>query len=261
MKIGFIGCGQMGKMLLHSVIRAGDLHSILVTTKTKSSSKTLAEEYPVTISESNARLVNDSEVIFLCVKPDDLNAVFSEIGSLDTSDKLFITITSENAIEERLTEKTRIIKALPNTQVETGDGIILYSPGAYVKENDIEIFRNILRAAGSFVKVSDDMLKKAGKISGCGPAVIYTVIDAIIDSGIRLGLDQRLARELAIKMVIGSTKKAVITGRTMEELKREVCTPGGTTIEAIASMERAGLRGILMDAFAAAYNKSLSKGK
>ena len=159
MKIGFIGCGQMGKMLLHSVIRAGDLHSILVTTKTKSSSKTLAEEYPVTISESNARLVNDSEVIFLCVKPDDLNAVFSEIGSMDTSDKLFITITSENAIEERLTEKTRIIKALPNTQVETGDGIILYSPGVYVKENDIEIFRNILRAAGSFVKVSDDLYR------------------------------------------------------------------------------------------------------
>lgn len=261
MNIGFIGCGQMGKMLLANIIKTGDAHSFLVTTRTKSSAESLKKNYSVSICESNERLVTSSDVIFLCVQPDDFNVVFNEIEKLDTTGKLFISITSDLAIEDRLMAKTKIIKTSPNTSIETGDGIILYSPGDYATENDIELFKNILRCSGSFIPVSSQMLKRAGKISGCGPAIIYTIIDAIVDSGIMLGLDYKLAKELAIKMVIGSAQKAITTGRAMEDLKREVTTPGGRSIQAISMLEKNGIRGIIMESFEASYNKSLPNGK
>ncbi len=251
----------MGKMLLDNILKAGDSHSILITTKSESSSEALKEKYPITICESNEKLVFSSEIIFLCMQPDDFSDVFIEIEKLNTIDKLFITITSDIAIEDRLMEKTKIIKTLPNTSIETGDGIILFSQGNYTKDNEVELFKHILRYSGSFVPVTPQMLKKAGKISGCGPAIIYTIIDAIIDSGIMLGLNQKLARELAVKMVIGSAKKAMKTGRAMEELKREVTTPGGRSIEAISSLEKNGIRGIIMESFATSYNKNLPNGK
>lgn len=257
MNIGFIGCGQIGKMLLNAVIKSDVPDKVFVTTKTKKSGQILAENYPIILCETNQKLFEISDIVLLCVKPSDLDHVFNEIQNINPANKIIITITSDIAIEKRLKDGAKIIKTLPNTAIETGEGIILYSPGINVSENDIETFKSILKFSGSFILLNDQMLKIAGKITGCGPAFLYTIIDAIIDSGIMLGLDKDLARDLTLKMIIGAVQKAMSTNRPMEDLKREVTTPGGRSIEGIFSLEKNGFRGILMEAFMATFNKQL----
>ena len=164
-------------------------------------------------------------------------------------------VTSIARIKELLGEDVPVIRIMPNTPVAVGDGIVLYCCSGEVTGDAEQRFLAAMSAAGRFVKIEERLMDAGACISGCGPAFVDLFIEALADGGVACGLPRALALELAAGTVSGSAKLMSETGKHPAQLKDEVCSPGGTTIQGVRALEKGGLRSAVMEAVIAAYHK------
>jgi len=265
MKIGFIGLGNMGGSLARLVAQDERYRSeLLLANRSRDKAEKIAAEVggqPV----SNAEVFAQAEVIFLGIKPaqfTDLLAEYQEI--LDKRDSLLLVSMAAGLSLELLEKLTpshhRWIRMMPNTPVAVGEGVISYALSQQAHQADEDLLRELLSSAGLLVKLEEKQLDAATALAGCGPAFVYLFIEALADAGVRAGLSRDISLELANQTLLGAAKLSQVSGQHPAQLKDQVCSPSGSTIAGVVSLEENAFRGTVMDAVQAAYKRTQELG-
>lgn len=270
MKLGLIGCGKMGGALLRGVIKAGLVKSadIAVCDKLPEAAEALAKEFKgLKNLKDPAEIVAASEVILLAVKPQDMQMLLqsaAENARMKTEDKMFLSIAAGvplKNLEAWVGGGARVIRAMPNTPALVLQGASAYARGSCATDADASTAQSILGVVGAASEVAEPLLDVVTGLSGSGPAYVYTVIEALADGGVLMGLPRAAALRLAAQTVAGAAQMVLQTGRHPAALRDEVTSPGGTTIAGLEQLEKLGLRNALVQAVRKATERSRELGK
>ena len=261
MKIGFIGCGNMGGALARAVSRVSYV-KVCLYDKDADRALTLAREIDGEAMELSE--IAKCDYIFLGVKPNIIASVAEELGGALAPKTTLITMAAGVKIE-KLTEAIGaahpIIRIMPNTPVAYGEGMILYCASEEVSDVALDKFRDFMKYAGELDMIPERLIDAGSAVSGCGPAFVYMFIEALADGGVAAGLPREAAMKYAAETVKGAAVTVLESGKHPGALKDAVCSPGGSTIEGVLALESGGMRGIVSDAVIAAYEKTLKLGK
>ncbi|AUS96222.1 pyrroline-5-carboxylate reductase [Clostridium thermosuccinogenes] len=265
-KLGFIGAGNMGSAMMKGIlssglIKAGDIYMSDVNRRKL---EALKEENGVNIVSCNRELVEKSDVIILAVKPNMAKEVLEPLKELIDDKKLLITIILGLPIKfyrRILGDGLKIIRTMPNTPALIGEGMILMSYDSAVGEEDIKTAKMLLESLGKVEVLDEKLMSEVTAVTGSSPAYVYMFIEAMADAAVRSGIPRNLAYELAAQAVAGSAKMVLRTGKHPGILKDEVCSPAGSTIEAVAALEKHGFRYAIMDAMEECTKKAREVGK
>ena len=265
LKLGLIGCGKMGGALLRGVEHAlgkGSLQvalSDVVPEAVNSLRKCLSCK---SITGTPAEVAAASDVIIIAVKPADVRALCETLAEVKGS-RLYLSIAAGISIlnlEAWLGGKQRVIRSMPNTPALVGKGAAAFARGSKTTVKDAALATKILGAVGTADEVAEKLLDAVTGLSGSGPAYIYTVIEALADGGVLMGLPRATALRLAAQTVAGAAEMVLETGKHPAALRDEVTSPGGTTIAALEKLEQHGLRNAMIQAVRAATEKSKALG-
>ncbi len=251
-KIGFIGAGKMGRALIIAIIDKKLLPSqnIWVCDKAKEKLCPLAKK-GVRITTSIKEIAKEVDVIVLAVKPGDIKSVLRELKEEVNPSQLIISIAAGVSIyclTTLLNKDIPIVRVMPNTPISVGEGMCVFSSGPGVKEDKIKITRQILKAVGKVEELPEDKQNAVTGLSGSGPAYIYTVIEGLIEGGIKAGLSRKIAYNLAIQTTLGAAKLAEESSLSLEDLLLAVSSPKGTTVEGLKILKERGLKDCMAQA-------------
>jgi pyrroline-5-carboxylate reductase len=265
-KIGFIGSGVMGSAMIKGIIGAKIVNSsdIFVFDLDKQKLQTLKDELGVNEAVSSVEIVEKCDYIILAVKPNVVKFVLEEIKNSFTADKLLISIAAGiplKSYKNALGEEKKIIRALPNTPAVIGEGMTLISFDKYVSDNDIKDATDILSALGVVECMEEKLMSEVVALTSSSPAYIFMMIEAMADAAVLSGIPRQTAYRLASQAVAGSAKMVAQTGKHPGELKDQVCSPAGTTIEAVAALEKNGFRNSIIEAMNECTKKAKELGK
>jgi len=214
-------------------------------------------------SDDNRQVVDEADVIFLAVKPQQILRVMNEIRPNVTADKLIVSIAAGvrlDTLSEGLGGETRLVRVMPNTPCLVGQAACGYCVSKQATTEDGELINRLLSAVGIVVGVDEKLMDAVTGLSGSGPAFVYVVIEALSDAGVRMGLPRTVATALAAQTVRGAAEMVLSTGEHTGVLKDRVTSPGGTTIAGLQALEAGGMRATLMAAVEAATARSRELG-
>ena len=265
--LAVLGAGNIGRALIGGLLRGGDLPAGQVTA-TRRSADSLADlhsQFPgVATTSDNARAVRGASVVIVSVKPQNAAALFAEVrehvapGTLVLSTLAGVTTA---ALAEALGQPLAVVRAMPNTPALVDEGATAIAPGEHADEGHVALAEAVFRAVGSVVEVVPEHLMDAVTgLSGSGPAYVFMVIEALTDAGVKQGLPRAVSRRLSMQTVLGAARLAIETGEHPAILRDQVTTPGGTTITAVAELEKQGLRSMFIDTVALATERSRQLG-
>ncbi len=266
MKIGFIGTGNMGGALATAVCRAVDSKNVVLCDKNGEKAFELAKKLGC-IYADNKSVASTCDYIFLGIKPQMLQGALEEIAPYLAERQSKFTLISMAAgvkmekITNLLGAEYPVIRIMPNTAVEVGEGMILYSENFAVSTEAEEDFLKFMSKTGVLDKLPENLIDSGSAVSGCGPAFVYMFIEALADGGVKCGLPRGAALKYAEQTVLGAAKLAMETCRHPEELKDAVCSPAGSTIEGCFALEKGGFRAAAVDAVAKAFERTKELGK
>jgi len=268
-QIAFIGPGVMAEAMLAGLLKNKLIPAGKIMTSGPFSDRVqqLSKKYGTIPYTDNREAVKQSDVVILSVKPQRLEKVLEGLKGAIKSDALILSIVagaSINKIAKGLGHKI-IIRSMPNTPAQIGEGITVWTCSDAVSEKQKQIAQTILSAFGKEVLVDEeDYLDKATALSGTGPAYVYLFMEAMVDAGVHLGFSRRIAEQLVIETLRGSVDyydSSAEDTRHLARLKNQVTSPGGTSAEALYYLEKAGFRTALSRAIWAAYQRSKELGQ
>jgi len=260
-KFGFLGGGQMATAIARGTILAGiatDAEIAFCDTNVDQG-KILAQKFPKSALLSSAdELFTKCSKIILAVKPNVLLDMSSQLKTLITSDHLLVSIAAGVSLGKLAANlgTERLIRVMPNTPCQSLEGASGIAIGSQATAADYEWCKSIFEAVGTVVQVSDEQLHGVTGVSGSGPAYVLMMIEALSDGGVMAGLSRSAALQLATQTVLGAAKMVQETGIHPAILREQVTSPGGTTIAALSTMERAGFRSAVIDGVMAAVKRS-----
>ena len=258
MKIGFLGCGNMGGALARAVRRADPAAVIILCDADTKKRDALAAEISAKTSESDA-MIREADYVFLGLKPQVLpRAIPPLFAAVTASRATFISMAAGVTIQS-LTEmlgNVPIIRMMPNTAVEVGAGMTVFALSPRVTANAREDFLAMMSASGHCDEIPEGLIDAACAVSGCGPAFACLFLEALADGGVACGLPRDRALTYAAETVAGAMRLVAETGRHPAALKDAVCSPAGSTIAGVRALEEGGLRAAAMGAVVAAYQRT-----
>jgi pyrroline-5-carboxylate reductase len=265
MKLGFIGVGKMGSALLEGVLLAGlcKPEQIFVHDAYQPAVDNCVKKNAVVAAGSNEALVENSETVLLCVKPQDALSTIEGFTKGGGEQRLLISIAAGTTIKDlelASQNKHRVVRVMPNTPALIGKGASAFALGKTATSEDAKTVSQILKSVGLAIEVKEPQLDAVTGLSGSGPAYIFTVIEALADGGVREGLSKPVALQLAAQTVAGAADLVLQTGDHPSVLRDNVTSPGGTTIAGLAQLEKQGLRSALIEAVRAATERSRELG-
>ena len=257
MKIGFIGCGNLGSSLIKGILDAGALKTKELVACDVSDEK-LRElgKLGIETTTDNKKLVEHCDVIFIAVKPDIVESVLEETKE-SSRGKLFVSVAagvSTKFIEARTL--ARVIRVMPNICGLVGEMASCFSLGTRASREDEELVEKLLAGVGMTFKVDEKLMNAVTGLSGSGPAYFYFIVKALQEAGVELGLSSEIALKLAAQTAKGAGEVILRKGKTLDELTGMVCTPKGTTIEGIKVLEGRKVADALRDAVKAAAKRA-----
>ncbi|MEN8078996.1 pyrroline-5-carboxylate reductase [Clostridioides difficile] len=260
-KIGFIGCGNMGKAMLGALVNSDNIkrEDIIVSTKSEYSAKNINREFGVKTTVVNAEVAEESNVLFLAVKPYFFKAVIEEIKDIISDDTIIISIAAGVTIaqiEEWFERKVKVVRTMPNTPALVGEGMSAICPNTNITLDELNYVGELYNLFGKYEVLEEKDFHAFIALCGSSPAYVFMFIEAMADAGVKLGLPRTKAYKLAEQAVLGSAKLALETGKHPGVLKDEVCSPGGTTIEAVIDLEKNGFRNTVISAVEKCADKS-----
>lgn len=260
-KLALLGGGKMGQALLGGLLASGwrKAEDVVVTGRRPERLEELAAAYGVQTSQDNAAAVAGAEVIVIAVKPQDTEALLSEISSHVTPDQTvlsFVAAISTGFIETRLEDQVPVVRAMPNTPSVVHEGMAAISPGRFATEDNLKLAEEVLAQVGRVVTVEEPYLDAVTAISGSGPAYFALLAEAMIEAGILLGLSREVSTDLVVQTMLGSAKMLRDERMHPVELREMVTSPGGTTTRAIRVLEQSGVRAAFLNAIQAAMERS-----
>ena len=266
LSIGFLGAGKMATALARGFLHVGlaTPTSLIASDPYEGARGAFAKETGAKATASNADVIRSSCILVLAVKPEQVNDVLAEVGPLFTPDHLLISIAAGVPIarlEAALPAGARVVRVMPNTPAFVGASASAYALGKSSKPEDGSLTQQLFSSVGLALPVKESLLDAVTGLSGSGPAYVFLIIEALSDGGVAMGLPRDVATRLAAQTLYGSAKLLLETGQHPGALKDMVTSPGGTTIEGLHELEKAGVRGALMNAVRAATEKSKKLGQ
>lgn len=262
MKIGFIGAGNMGSAIIGGMIKSGNFarEDILVCDKIISDD---IKNMKVNTADLKT-LTKNSDCIVLCVKPSSMEDVLNEIKKVIGYDKkLFISIAAGFKLSsmEKTLEKVRAIRVMPNICLKSLQGMTVIAANENALDSDLTLAQKIFGSCGKTAIVKESLIDSCTAINGSGPAYVFMFMEALADAAVKHGIDRETAYLLAGQTVLGSAHLMMDTSIHPGKLKDMVCSPGGTTIEAVAELETKGFRDAVISAVDACAQKAQKMAK
>lgn len=266
MKIAFVGGGVMAEAMVQGILdgglaEAGDIVASDISAERRSY---LKERYSVVTTSDNRSAVEGAGVVVLAVKPVSLSEVMKELKGCLHPEQMVLSIVA-GAMVARICQgldHRNVIRAMPNTPAQIGEGMTVWTATSEVKEEDRQRVRSILGALGRELFAKDEKyVDMATAVSGSGPAYVFAIIESLVDAAVHIGLPHDMAQELVLQTILGATHLAQKSGRHPAELRNLVTSPGGTTAEGLLQLEEGGLRALLARAIIAGYEKAKALGR
>ena len=256
MKVGFIGTGNMAGAIMGGLIKKGMLQpgDIIGSSPVKAEREKVARELGIAVAAENKVVAAKSDVLFLAVKPQVYPTVIADIKDTVRDDQLIITIAPGKTLawlEEQFGRKLKIIRTMPNTPAMVLEGMTAACPNEQVTDSDLATGLELLRSFSKVEVVPEKLMDVVVSVSGSSPAYVFILIEAMADAAVADGMPRAQAYKFAAQAVYGSAKMVLETGKHPAELKDMVCSPAGTTIEAVRVLENMGFRSSIIEAMKA----------
>ena len=253
MKIGFIGCGNMAQAIIKGILAKGLVSSadIFGSNSSAEHAVNVQKNLGIQTFTDNNKVVNHSDIVFLSVKPQQYEAVISEIKDAIRPEQIIVTIAPGKTIqwlESLFGKPVKLVRTMPNTPALVGEGLTSYCENSLVSKEELASIEELLSSFGKIEHLKEALIDVASAVGGSGPAYVYQFIEALADAGVSDGLPRTRAYEIAAQMVLGSAKMVLETGKHPGQLKDEVCSPGGSTIKGVEVLEDAAFRGAVIRA-------------
>ncbi len=263
-KFAFIGGGQMAEALIGGLLSAQlcGPDQIWATDPVAARVEHLKQRYGIQVGRNNRAAALWGEVIFLAIKPQNLDGVLAEIGR-DLAGRVVVSVLAGVPIR-RIAHGcpgARIIRTMPNQPAMVREGMTALTPGPDVRDEDLECTRRVFESIGKAIPVEERLMDAVTGLSGSGPAYVFLAIEALADGGVKAGLSREAATLLAAQTVLGAARMVLETGQHPARLKDQVTSPGGTTIAGLHQLELGGLRATLINAVEAATKRSQELGR
>ena len=261
MKIGFIGCGNMATSIIKGIIRKQiiDAENIIASAKTKATLDRVQKELGVKVSTDNLEVTENSDILVLAVKLQYYPEVIAQIKDVVRKEQIVISIAPGKTLDwlqEQFGGAVRLVRTMPNTPALVGEGMTGACRNEYVTDEDYATVLQILGSFGEVETIPENLMDVCVSVSGSSPAYIYILIEAMADGAVADGMPRAQAYKFAAQSVLGSAKMVLETGKHPGELKDQVCSPGGTTIEAVRVLEEKGFRSSVIEAMKACVRKA-----
>ncbi|MDD3244349.1 MAG: pyrroline-5-carboxylate reductase [Eubacteriales bacterium] len=267
-RLGFMGCGNMGSAVINGICAAKLLKGQEINVYDVSQERLIAmvDEYQVNPYKDLDRFLENTDVIFLAVKPQICQSVLSDLAPrIKGRNKAILTIVAgwPNArYYETLSEDVRLLRIMPNTPALCCKAMSVLCAENTLTEEEFAFARQIFEAVGQVEVLSEHLFDAVTGVSGSGPAYVFLLIEAMANGGVLMGLPAPTARKLAAQTFAGAAEMVLIGDQHPAALKDAVSSPAGTTIEALYQLEKAGVRGAMISAVESAARRSeeLAKG-
>jgi pyrroline-5-carboxylate reductase len=260
-RVAVIGSGKIGTILMQAMLRQGLLSAELIhaTVNHEEKARAMAKDLGVRVSTDNIAAVRESEIALVCVKPQVVGQVMEQIAPVVTPEKVLISVAASvptDYMEKRLPEKSKIIRAMPNTPSMVGRGMSALCKGKFADAEDIELARAMFDTVGKTVVTDEKNMDAITGLSASGPAFIYIILESLAEAGVKVGLPRDLATLLAAQTTAGAAQMVLETGHHPALLKDAVTTPAGCTIDGILELEEGKLRVTLIKAVVKAAQRA-----
>ncbi len=264
-KIAFLGAGNMAEAIISGILQGQLVNPdhIFATDVAFARLEKLKDRYHIQVGTENPHAVLWADIIILCVKPQVMNEVLSDIQSSLSDKQLVISVAAGvplHLLQGRLGDNIPLVRAMPNTPAVIQEGVTAISGIQGLNSDYLQMAKVIFEAVGRVVVVNESFMDAVTGLSGSGPAYVFLAIEALIDGGVRVGLPRNVAHTLAVQTVLGAAKMVRETGEHPAILKDRVTSPGGTTIAGLQRLEEGGLRATLIEAVEAATDRSKELG-
>jgi len=260
-KLGFIGAGNMAKAMMGGIIRNEIIpcEEIIASDAYAPSLAVARESLNIETTKSNLQVIEEAEVVVLAVKPQYYAAVINEVKDSIRQNQIIVTIAPGQTLE-RLNSlfgrDVKIVRTMPNTPALVCEGITGVCHNDLVTKEELDYVCNILSGFGEVEVVGENLMDVVVSVSGSSPAYVYMFIEALADGAVLDGMPRDKAYKFAAQAVMGSAKMVLDTGKHPGELKDMVCSPGGTTIEAVRVLEEKGFRSAIIECMKSCVNKA-----
>ncbi len=265
-RIGFIGAGQMAEAIIAGLLNSGLISRdrITATDVMPQRCETLHSKFGISTSTDNAQAVLNSNLVCLCIEPQVLDGVLTTLGRCFTPTQLIISVAAGYPLARLaglLGPQARLVRAMPNTPSNIGQGVTALCCAASVEAQGRDQAVALFNSIGKVRVVEERLMDAVTGLSGSGPAYVFTMIEALADGGVLMGLPRQTAQLLAAQTVAGAARMVLERGEHPAVLKDRVASPGGTTIAGLAELEAGTLRATLIDAVEAATRRSQELGR
>jgi pyrroline-5-carboxylate reductase len=265
-KFAIIGAGVMGEAIIkglinNDVVSPGD---IVGTCPRSERLQILSEKYRIQTNSDNALAIENADVVLLCIKPQVLPEVLSELKDLIPKNSLLISIVAGASIEtlQRGLNHHAVVRSMPNTPAQVGEGMTVWTENVSTSQLQHQLTKEILGALGQQIFVKDERyIDMATAVSGTGPAYVFLFLESMIDAGVHLGLPRRVAEDMVIQTIKGSIEYYAKNDSHPARLRNQVTSPGGTSATALYYLEKMGFRTAISRAIWAAFTRSQELGK
>lgn len=265
--IGFIGAGKMGTAILKGVVKSGIIKkdNICIYDIDKSKSEQLAKETGVAVLNGNDEVIRKADLIILAVVPGIIKQVLEPVKSLFNDNKILVSIAAGVPIStymQILGNNAKVVRAMPNRAALVSQSMTLISyKDELFNDEDISFVKSLFETIGRVEVLDEKLMDAVVALTSSSPAYVFMMIEAMADAAVLHGIPRKSAYTMAAQAVLGSAKMLLETGMHPAQLKDEICTPGGTTIEAVKSLEKNGFRYAIMEAMDKCTQKAQEIGR
>ena len=261
MKIGFIGCGNMATAMLGGILKKElvEKSDLMASAKSEKTLQRIESELGIRAVADNRQVAGEADVLVLAIKPVFMEEVIEEIADAVRPETIVVTLAPGKTLkwlDSTFGKPTKLVRTMPNTPALVGEGMTALCPNEFVLPEELETVETIFKSFGKTQVVSEPMIDVVVGVSGSSPAYVFMFIEAMADAAVADGMPRAQAYEFAAQSVLGSAKMVLETGKHPGELKDMVCSPGGTTIEAVRVLEEKGMRSAVFEASKACVKKA-----
>jgi pyrroline-5-carboxylate reductase len=261
--VGFIGCGNMAKAMIGGIIKSKLLREDEIIAS-DISEDALKCDFKILTTKDSKEVVKKSDIIVVSVKPNIYDDVLNEIKDFLDNKKIIVTIAAGKtikSIEKIIGNDKKIIRTMPNTPALVGEAMTAICKNKNIDENDLNLVKNIFNSFGKAKIVDENMIDAVIGISGSSPAYVFMFIEAMADVAVSYGMKREEAYLFSSQAIMGSAKMVLETNIHPAKLKDMVCSPSGTTIEAVKTLEEEGFRGAIIKGVSSCIEKSKKMSK
>ena len=253
MKLGFIGTGNMASAIMGGIIKNNVIpaEEIIGADLFAPGRERVQKEYGINVTADNKEVAQKAETIILSVKPQFYESVIADIKDVVTDKQIIITIAPGKTLAwlaEQFGKDVKIVRTMPNTPAMVGEGMTAVCPNEHLTEDEIAYVKSLLESFSRAEIVPERLMDVVTAVSGSSPAYVFMLIEAMADAAVSGGMPRKQAYQFAAQAVLGSAKMVLDTGKHPGELKDMVCSPAGTTIEVVRTLEELGFRSSIIEA-------------